>query len=120
MKLQVEGQHLRLRISEKELAVLLDGGAVDNLTTLGEDDHIGQRLMLADSEQPSLDTRPMPWQLRLPRAAVTAYAKRLPTREGLHFHLPRTATDVLELQFDVDVRDSVRQRLSKHPKEPNR
>ncbi|NII11233.1 hypothetical protein [Oleiagrimonas sp. C23AA] len=112
MKLQMEAQHLRFRISEKELATLLDGGAVDNLTTLDEGHHIGQRVTLADSDHASLDTRPTPWQLRLPRTAVAAYARRLPTREGLHFHLPRAESAVLEIQFDVDVRDSARTRLS--------
>ncbi|KZC42302.1 UNVERIFIED_ORG: hypothetical protein RHOFW104R5_12640 [Rhodanobacter sp. FW104-R5] len=50
------------------------------------------------------------WKFTLPAASVEAYVQRLPCREGLDFTLPVAAGVVLQLIFEVDIRDSVRQR----------
>ncbi|MNM78347.1 hypothetical protein D3C81_902450 [compost metagenome] len=49
-------------------------------------------------------------RLVLPRGSVEDLAGRLPCRDGLAFALYLDDGTTLQLQFDVDVRDSVRQR----------
>lgn len=114
MRVQLEGQSLRLRIDEEELARLLSGSSVDNRTGL-PDGHIEmQQLSLA----PRID-----WQregtvlhISLPEGDVRALSERLPTRDGLRFSLSTPGGEVLHVMFDVDVRDSVRKRLHKTSK----
>ncbi|WP_130618411.1 DUF7009 family protein [Dyella amyloliquefaciens] len=113
MKLQIEGQSLRVRIGEAELTQLLAGGTVESHTRFAQAFAMGCALRLGGSIDAGLSGRADAWLIELPEAAVRAHAARLPTREGLTFNLPTgSGDDVLELLFDVDVRDSVRQRRS--------
>lgn len=113
MKLQIEGQSLRIRIGEAELALLLAGGTVESHTHFAQALTMGCALRLGGDSEARLSGRADAWLVELPAAAVREHASRLPTREGLTFHLPTGHGDaVLELLFDVDVRDSVRQRRS--------
>jgi hypothetical protein len=111
MRVQMEGQSLRLRIDEEELARLLAGGSVDNRTGL-PDGHI-------EMQQLSLATRigwkreDTVWHICLPDAEVRALSQRLPTRDGLQFLLSTPGGETLQIVFDVDVRDSARKRLHK-------
>ena len=113
MKLQIEGQSLRVRIGESELTQLLAGQAVELRTRFARAFDMGCTLRLAPLDEASFTGRPEAWVIELPEAAVREHASRLPTREGLTFALPTAESgEVLELLFDVDVRDSVRQRRS--------
>jgi len=113
MKLQIEGQSLRVRIGEAELAQLLAGHAVESHTHLALGLSMGCALRLVAGNVAQLSGRADAWQIDLPGSAVREHAARLPTREGLTFVLPTGhGDDTLELLFDVDVRDSVRQRRS--------
>jgi len=113
MKLQIEGQSLRVRIGEAELAQLLAGGTVESRSRFAQAFTMECMLRLAESGDARLSGRADAWLIELPGAAVREHAARLPTREGLTFNLPTGhGDDVLELLFDVDVRDSVRQRRS--------
>ncbi|RDI98127.1 hypothetical protein DVT68_13675 [Dyella solisilvae] len=113
MKLQIEGQSLRVRIGESELAQLLAGQAVELRTRFALAFTIVCTLRLAPIGEAGFTGQPEAWLIELPDAAVREHASRLPTREGLTFALPTTESgEVLELLFDVDVRDSVRQRRS--------
>ena len=114
MRVQLEGQSLRLRIDEDELARLLTGGSVDNRTSL-PDGHV-------EMHQVSLAPR-IGWQrehavlhICLPEDDVRALSQRLPSRDGLAFSLSTPHGDTLTILFDVDVRDSARKRLHKGPK----
>jgi len=116
MRVQLEGQNLRLRIDEDELARLLEGGSVDNRTSL-PDGHI-------EIQQLSLSPR-IEWRrentvlhIYLPEPAVRGLSERLPTRDGLQFALSTPSGETLQILFDVDVRDSARKRLHK-PSEGN-
>jgi hypothetical protein len=113
MKLQIEGQNLRVRIGEEELAQLLAGDAVVARTAFASAFAIGCTVRLGAGDTAHFGGQPDDWQIELPAAAVREHAQRLPTREGLRFILagPREG-EALELLFDVDVRDSVRQRRS--------
>ncbi|WP_243050178.1 hypothetical protein [Dyella sp. RRB7] len=111
MKLQIEGQNLRVRIGEEELARLLAGDAITARTVFARAFAIRCTLRMGDAAH--FGGQPDDWQIEIPAVAVREHAQRLPTREGLGFILagPHDG-EALELLFDVDVRDSVRQRRS--------
>lgn len=110
MKVQIQSQSLRLRIDESELARLLAGEVLENQTWLvGTPGSLSQRLQLHDMAEALLDGDTHALMITLPREDVLALQARLPCRDGLSFVLPAQALP-LQLQFDVDVRDSVRQR----------
>lgn len=110
MKVQLDGQHLRLRIDEDELARLLAGHAVIARTRFGGRFAVSATLRVDARTEPALEGDVEDWRFILPADEVRALAGRLPTREGLGWTLPsaRDAAGTLELRFDVDVRDSAR------------
>ncbi|MFK2905078.1 hypothetical protein ISP17_14035 [Dyella ginsengisoli] len=109
MKLQFDGQQLRVRIDEEELAVLLRGDAVDAATHAGDAFTLHCTLQLHAQAEARMDGPAERCQLHLPEQAVRELASRLPTRDGLQFALPgATPANTLALLFDVDVRDSAR------------
>ena len=110
MKVQLQDQSVRLRLDEAELACLLAGESVENMTRFGGIEGWGMAVSLHGGEQPVLLDGGTFCRLVLPRGAVEALAARLPCRDGLAFDLTLEDGSQLRLQFDVDVRDSVRQR----------
>lgn len=108
MKVQWQGQTLRLRIDEDELAQLLDGHAVGNRSHLPDGGTLEQMLQLGPTTAWQRDGDRV--QVTLPQEAVRAHREHLPCREGLTFSLPVTDAAALRLRFDVDVRDSARRR----------
>jgi hypothetical protein len=108
MRVQQQGQSLRLRIDEAELATLLAGGTVENATRWPDGRQERQRLALA--AQPDWRRDDEGWRLELTDTAVRELAARLPSRDGLPFELAVPGGDALRVLFDVDVRDSARQR----------
>ncbi|WP_052108183.1 hypothetical protein [Aerolutibacter daejeonensis] len=109
MKVQMQGQALRIRISEAELARLLDGETVENLTRLpGNMAH--HQLRMVEAGEPALFAAPGGWAFSLPRGELEPYVARLPCRDGLVVRLPVEQGGDLEVEFEVDVRDSVRSR----------
>jgi hypothetical protein len=110
MKLQLENQHLRVRINEDELSDLLRGETVVALTWFADAFAHRATLRLDQVDKPGLGGKPEDWLLTLPDRDVRELSARLPTREGLHYQLPGSKGGELELLFDVDVRDSTRRR----------
>jgi hypothetical protein len=108
MKVQQQGQALRLRIDEAELAQLLAGTAVSNQTQWPDGRVERQWLVLGDGHGWQRDDDG--WRMTLDDAEVRALAARLPSRDGLPLSLPVQGGEPLQVVFDVDVRDSVRQR----------
>ncbi|HUW54349.1 MAG TPA: hypothetical protein VMV99_13125 [Rhodanobacter sp.] len=109
MKLQIDNQHLRVRINEDELAQLLAGTAVTLRTRQAEVFALQCELSLVSQAKASLTGQAEAWRIHLPQDAVRELAGRLPTRDGLRFELGGTSdADALSLLFDVDVRDSAR------------
>ncbi|MCR6495897.1 hypothetical protein LJB71_06485 [Thermomonas sp. S9] len=53
--------------------------------------------------------------LALPRDLLESYAQRLPCRDALVIRLPLDGGDMLQVDFEVDVRDSVRSRGHRAP-----
>lgn len=107
MRVQLDGQSLRLRLEEGEFQRLLNGHIIENRTHFPDGGQIVQQICLADAL--SWECVDDIWSVQLPGAEVRAYGGRLPTREGLDFNLD-TSAGALRIRFDVDVRDSVRQR----------
>lgn len=110
MKLQINGQQWRLRVSEDELQRLRDGHALISASTLPGGAAFRFQLDLTSTPQASLCSDGDTWKFLVPAAPVEAYVQRLPCREGLDFALPVSADVTLELAFEVDVRDSARRR----------
>lgn len=114
MKLQLQGQSVRLRIDEAELARLLAGETVVNRTVLGAAGCFSQWLVLSAGESAnttsSLVAHDDGWHVELPRAAVEAYASQLPCRHAFAVELDVGGTEPIQLDFEVDVRDSLRAR----------
>ncbi|MBQ4855859.1 hypothetical protein IMW82_14390 [Rhodanobacter sp. B2A1Ga4] len=108
MKVQLQGQALRLRIDEAELAQLLAGAAVGNETRWPDGRVERQQLALAHGHGWQRDGDG--WRVVLDESEVRALGARLPSREGLSLSLPTQDGEALQVLFDVDVRDSVRQR----------
>jgi len=109
MRVQLEGQTLRLRVDEAELTQLLAGGVAENRTRLPDGRQEIQHVHLA--HQLAWQREDAHWHIGLPDAEVRALSARLPSREGLHFELATPESGKLDILFDVDVRDSARKRL---------
>lgn len=108
MRVQQQGQSLRLRIDEAELTALLAGDMVDNQTRW-PDGHVEQQQLVLATQygwQRIADG----WRVALTDTTVRELVARLPSRDGLQFDLMLPDGDALHVLFDVDVRDSVHQR----------
>ncbi len=108
MKIQLDGQSLRLRIGEDELAHLLGGGNVGTETALSPQTLLRWRLQLYDIAAPSLVADAGVLCVRLPRVAFEAFASARPRRDGLDFDWADTGTGPLRVTVEIDVRDSHR------------
>lgn len=110
MKLQLQGQRMRLRLDEAELARLLAGETIVNATELGMGTRFRQALRLHAATQPTLKATPGEWRVGVPDALVREYVQRLPCREALEFALSCDDGAVVSLHLEVDVRDSLQVR----------
>lgn len=110
MKVQMQDQTLRLRISEAELARLQAGDVIGNVTRLPGGIASRQAMQLVDGDTPSLVVTGEGWTYHLPRGLLAPYVARLPCRDGLSTGLPVGEGMELAVDFEVDVRDSVRRR----------
>lgn len=109
MKVQLQHQSVRVRVDEDELARLLAGQTLSNLTRLGAAPPWALLIVLGAQDAASIDCEGHAPRIVLPAALITAYSGRLPCRDGVAFHIEQ-GHEALHLQFDVDVRDSIRQR----------
>ncbi len=108
MKLQVQGQAVRIRLSEDELGSLLMHGRCSDVTSLGELGCWQRELVLVPSLAGGLVAEGDAWCLQVPRAAFEAFASERPRRDG--FLMPAGTCAGLDITVEVDVRDS-RKRL---------
>lgn len=115
MKIQLDGQSLRLRIGEDELARLLGGDTVDAATSLSARIALRWRLQLSAIEAPVLLADADVLCVRLSRDAFEAFASDRPRRDGLHFHWADTGADPLQVTVEIDVRDSHRRGVRRDP-----
>lgn len=119
MKVQLQGQSLRLRIDEDELARLLDGAVVAN-ETRAAGAVLGHFLRVVEGTSPTFAVGSDGWHIGLPGEGLRDYVDRLPSRDALAFALGE-GDAALALAFEVDVRDSVRRRgppARRHPRKP--
>lgn len=104
MKLQVQGQAVRIRLSEDELATLLTHGRCSDVTSLGTLGCWQRELVLVPSLAGGLVAEGDAWSLHMPRAAFEAFASERPRRDG--FLMPAGTCAGLDITVEVDVRDS--------------
>ena len=76
------------------------------------------QVRLTRDEEAALVGKPGHFTFFLPQTQLDPYVVRLPCREGLCFSLPVGGQDRLDVEFEVDVRDSVRQRGVVKPAAP--
>jgi hypothetical protein len=107
MKLQVQEQSLRVRISEAELQVLLSGSPLR--LDLGFDGNTLLAVEVAAGPDTSFAAG-VAWRLSLSEAALRVYAGTLPRRDALVVVVTGSGGEPLRLEFEVDVRDSVKVR----------
>ncbi len=113
MKLQINGQSLRLRIDEDELQRLRDGTVLTSTTLFPGGGRFLCSLELLPQAAAAFVVDAGAWRIVLPRASVEDYVERLPCREGLAFQVAIGEADGIRLGFEVDVRDSTRRRVSR-------
>ncbi|MBS0193462.1 MAG: hypothetical protein JSR34_04385 [Proteobacteria bacterium] len=104
MKLQIQSDHLRLRIDEAELAALLAGERLHLCPTFHRRHLLELSVSLGDGF--AFAATGSTWMVQLDRARVQAHAATLPTRDALSCPF----AGGLRLDFDVDARDSARVR----------
>ena len=109
---------------DAELARLQAGETIENLTRLPGGESARHVVSVAPGG-PSLSVNRDGWTFVLPGALLEPYVARLPCRDGLLVRLPVAGGIELEVDFEVDVRDSVRsrgtgKRGAQSPAEPDR
>lgn len=110
MKLQLDGNNLRVRLSEDQLAVLLRDGRLASSFPCPNGESAGRVLILeADAAAPACEGDLLDLRLRLPRETFLAFVSERPRRDGFSF----TAKGV-EFRVEIDLRDS-RRRLAASP-----
>lgn len=109
MKVQLADGKIRLRLDEAEFAQLLDGAPVRCRTPLpGAAWVIGADAV--DGECFAVEGTPESLVVLLPRALLLDYRQRLPCRDSVVGEVELGAGQRLRIEFEVDVRDSVRVR----------
>jgi hypothetical protein len=107
MKLQVQQQSLRVRVTEAELLELLSGKSLRLDVAFCGRSFVG--LQVACGPETALEPG-QDWRLRLSETALRIYGESLPSRDALVVELTGSGGEPLRLEFEVDVRDSVRVR----------
>ena len=111
MKVQLDGQQVRFRIDEAELARLQVGDAIENRTSVAGACSWTQRVQLSASASASIRMMADALLLEIPAAQLNELVTRLPCRDGLQWRLPVSDEWLIEVRFDIDVRDSTRNRV---------
>jgi hypothetical protein len=107
LKLQIQQQSLRLRVTEAELRDLLSGKSLRLDVAFHGTSLFG--LHVACGSEKSFEPGPV-WRLTLSETALRIYGETLPSRDALVVGLTGSGGEPLRLEFEVDVRDSVRMR----------
>jgi hypothetical protein len=110
MKLQIDGDRLRFRVDEAEFARLLEGQLVEAVIVLPGQPLRLQLQPVGDGPIRLEDAAAGRLCLQLPAGLLDDYRGRLPCRDGLDAEQALDGEHRLRLSFEVDVRDSIRQR----------
>lgn len=108
MKAQWQDAAVRLRVDEAELARLLAGECLGMQARLRGQPLFALEVRLGDGLV--VTTSGSRWQCVLPLAAVRDYAQTLPRRDALALFPDAADAGSVRLDFEVDVRDSRKQR----------
>lgn len=110
MKLQLQGQTVRVRLGEREATELLAGGEVKDATAtaLGS---WSRELALGDGAALSR-TAAGAWRLVLPALEFRAFAAARPRRDGMDVKVPGPEGSELSVVIEIDVREGRRLRVA--------
>lgn len=108
MRVQVEGQRLRLRLDEAGFARLLAGETVVNVIRWpdGREERQALRMGAAAAWERGAEG----WCVLAPEAPLRELAARLPAKEGIGFSLAGGTGAALEVLLDVDMHAVARRR----------
>lgn len=101
MKVQRQGQKLRLRVSREEFDDVLKGKAV--VTETAWPDGRKERIEVLGADHSAWLRLADGWQVCLQASALRDLAARLPQRDGCVFEQPVPGGDPLVVAFDVDL-----------------
>lgn len=106
MKLNIDTNRIRLRLSEDELEQLIDRGSIEQVWNCpdGSSAHCALRLK-TDSESAFCGGNMQAMHIDLPRERFLAFAAERPRRDGFAFD-----QEDIRILIDIDVRDSHRRR----------
>lgn len=111
MKLQIDADRLRFRLSEDQLDLLRRDGRLVATLVCPTGERANRVIVLEDGlVQAICDGDLMDLRVRLPRLGFEAFAAERPRRDGFSFTTERLAIDV-----EVDVRDSRRKQVANAP-----
>ncbi|MCB1553308.1 MAG: hypothetical protein KDJ14_05820 [Xanthomonadales bacterium] len=110
LKVQLEGQSLRLRIDEAHLSRLLAGDRLSLRTCLAPAADFCFAVERIEAAAPGWRALGDGALLQLPSPALAEYVARLPCRESLDLDLALASGDRLRIEFSVDVRNSLASR----------
>jgi hypothetical protein len=103
MNLRFEKQHIRFRISNNELDVLLKEGILNEVLSLPQSQEISYSVKLVD-EETSLKYNPNNLTLNLNQSSTKKHKDELPSREGITGEFEIENGKTLKYSFEVDVR----------------
>lgn len=108
MKLNIDGDRLRLRLSEDQLDRLQRERQLEAELACANG-RLARRTLVLDAglDLPACEGDLMALRVRLPHAAFLAFVNERPRRDGFSF-----SADTLEITVEVDVRDSRRKQAA--------
>ena len=105
MNVRFSAAAIRCRATSAELDQLLTGRAISLDLNLPRDRRFRINLRPSALETWQLDSDPTGIWVSIPRAQLEAFAKTLPSKEGIE-HGFETAQGSVTVSFEVDLRDS--------------
>jgi hypothetical protein len=117
VRVQLENDTVRIRIDEDELAAVLGGAVLKGSTCFGTVFLMRYSLQADAGGHCSVEGRANAWRVKVPTTDLAGLKSRLPSKEGLVFDLRENGQVTTTVRVDVDVKDSLRRRRERVPRE---
>lgn len=104
MNIRFADKQIRFRIATEELDRLLTGRSLALEVSMPRSHRFRASVATTQLDKWQLDQDPTGIWLTVPRAAVTEFAKSLPSKEGLQHRFAVGAADELSVVLEVDLR----------------
>ncbi len=113
MKMQIQQQQLRIRLSESELEQLLVQRECMDETKLPDGGCHQRYLQLSDQSRPSTEFLSWRWSISVPHADFIQFVDARPRRDSLQFVFDVDGQTTLIIDLEIDVRDSRRKQVQR-------